>query len=129
MTMVICVTLKKKILRKCLVQKVLKKFRCWCEQPKKCSGIFFKVVFFYIVSISYSYSGNLEILQQHLPSFSLSAHMPIQSCKSVKQWKSFGSEEMSQKSLLIDTVKIIYPKSRKKIVHKQSDTEVLIYLT
>lgn len=36
---------------------------------------------------------------------------------------------MSQKYLLIDTIKIIYPKSRKKTVHKQSDTEVLIYRT
>lgn len=36
---------------------------------------------------------------------------------------------MSQKSLITDTIKIIYPKSRKKVVHKQSDTEVVIYLT
>lgn len=33
---------------------------------------------------------------------------------------------MSQKSLLVSTTKVIYPKSRKMVVHKQSDTEVLI---
>lgn len=80
MTMVMYVTLKKGILRKSGLE-----FKCCSEQPKKLFWKFFKVVFFYIFSISYSYSENLEILQQHLSSLSPSSYMPIQSCKSVQQ--------------------------------------------